>query len=327
MLQGLRTTRHGEMRLDAGEQMWLKRELEYVDKKIYERHYDENIARQLIPTEQNVPDWATSVNWSEIESYGSAKIISEISDDIPRVGANRTESSQTIKIIADAYSWNVFDIKRAAATGIHLDTTKAEIARRVAETTIDDILAKGDAKHKLNGFARLSYITPVVATTKTGGGTKWSATATAAEIANDVIKLVTSIIIALKGARNAPVFRKFRVVMPDANFLMITTKKMGEYDSRTVFDYLMSIPYIESIVGWHQLVGQAANNTDDRMIAYAPDPSVVSGIVPMEWTPQEPEKRNLEYVVICLATCGGVITRYPIAIGYMDEIDATALGA
>lgn len=326
MLHTRQNNNNGQMRLDSGEQLWLRRELEWVDEQIYETIYEENIARQIIPIKTDVPEWAGSFSYSELSAYGKAKIVSNFSDDIPRVGLSRGETLKAIKMIADAYGWTIMDIKRSAATGVHLDTELAKIARRSAETEIDRILAVGDTDHNLDGILKLDTvgsITPIVATTKTGGGTNWSAASLPSEWVADIVKLIEATITKLKGARNAPIFRKWRIVLPDTNFIRLTTRKIGDYDTRTPYQFLKEIPYVEEIFGWHRAVGAAANNVDDRIAIFPYDPSVVAGVVPMDWTPQEPEKRNLEYVVACLASCGGVFSRVPVGVGYMDTIDAT----
>lgn len=317
-------SKNKELRLDAGESFWLKREIEYVDDQIYEEVYEENVAREIIPSQTNIPEWASVYIWSQMATWGKAKIVSNMADDIPRVDVTRTEEAKTIKVVADAYGWSIFDIKRAIAQGIHLDTEKAGGARRAMETELDRILARGDAPNNLQGILNLdtvaaNAITPVVAVTKTGGGTAWSAAATSQEIANDFFKLLETTITKLKGAQNTPMFNKFRIVVPDSNYLRLL-RKMSDQDQRSILAYLMENPYIESIRGWHHCHAAGANGTDDRIAIFPPRREVVAGIVPMEFTPQEVEKRNLEYVVDCVATCGGVVTRYPMAVGYMDAI-------
>lgn len=318
---------NNKARLDAGESLWLNRELQFVEETSYETVYEENIAREIIPTQDNIPDWAGSYSWSMAQDFGKAKIVSNMSDDIPRVDRTRTEEIKLIKFIADAYGYSVMDIKRAIATGVHLDTDKAGAARRAIETEIDRILARGDAPNNLQGILNLdsvaaNAITPVTATTKTGGGTAWSPAATSNEIANDVFRLIEETVKKLKGARNMPMFRKFRVVVPDSNYMRLL-RKMSDQDQRSILQYLLENPYVESIRGWHHCHAAAANGTDDRIAIFPPQRDVVAGIVPMEFSPQDAEKRNLEYVVDCLASCGGVATRYPVAVGYMDAIQTT----
>jgi hypothetical protein len=312
------------LRLDASESVWFRRELEFVDEEQYQVIFEENRARLLIPSQNNVPDWASVYTWRQFTKFGKAKIVANMSDDIPRVDVSGVEQPKIIKPIADAYGWDIFEIKRSIAQGTHLDAMKAASARYAVETEIDRILALGDAEHNLDGlltFDTKGAITPVTAITKTGGGTNWSAAATPTEISGDVFKLIESTVDALKGS-GGPVFQKFRVVMPDANYLRIAQRGMNDSTGRTILEFILKSPYIESVNPWHRCVGAAANGTDDRICIFPPNPVVVAGIVPMEFTPQEPEKRNLEYVIDCVATCGGVVIRYPVAIGYMDAIDA-----
>jgi len=312
------------LRLDAQDSVWLRRELEFIEGETYDQIFPENRGRSIIPTQGNIPDWAKIFTWRERSAFGKAKIVSNMSDDIPRVDVARTEHSKTIKVIADAYGYDIFDIKAAIATGIRLDADKAIQARRAIETETDRILAVGDVDHNLNGLLTLDTvgsITPTVATTKTGGGTNWSAAATAKEISNDITKLINAILTKLQGAHSTPMFQKFRIVMPDANYLQLISRTIGVDENKSLLSYVMMNPYIESIVPWWRTVGAAANGVDDRIVAFPADKAVVAGIVPMEFSPQEPEKRNLEYVVDCVATCGGVVSRYPMAIGYMDAVD------
>jgi hypothetical protein len=312
-----------KFRLDAAESVWFKRELEFVDETQYQTIYEENLARQLIPTQSNVPDWASVFTTREFSKFGKAKIVANMADDIPRVDVSGKETPKIIKPIADAYGWDIFEIKRSIAQGTHLDAMKAAAARYAIETEVDRILSLGDTEYNLSGILALdteASITPIVAITKTGGGTNWSVGALPTEIAGDVFKLIGETVRKLKGAGGA-MFRRFRVVMPDDNYLLISQRGMNDTTGRTILEFLLKSPYIESINPWHRTVGAAANGVDDRIAIFPPNPVVVAGIVPMEFTPQEPEKRNLEYVIDCVGTCGGVVARYPVAVGYIDAID------
>lgn len=327
MLPNFQTTRRDQnqnaVRLDAAESVWFKRQLEFVDEQQYDVLFPENLARKLLPTQGNIPDWASVYTWRQFTKFGKAKIVANMSDDIPRVDVSGAETPKIIKPVAAAYGWDIFEIKRSIAQGTNLDAMKAATARFTIETEIDRVLALGDTEYGLDGVLKLDTvgsITPVVAGTKTGGGTNWTTAATPTEIANDVFKLITSTVKSLKGA-GGMVFQKYRVVMPDENYLLVSQRGMNDTTGRTILEFLMKSPYIESINPWHRCVAAAANNTDDRIAIYPPNQIVLAGIVPMEFTPQDPEKRNLEYVIDCIATTGGVVLRYPMAVGYMDAID------
>lgn len=313
------------LRLDAAESVWFKRELEFVDETQYEQIFEDNLARQLIPSLTNVADWAKVLIQRQFTKYGKAKIVAAMADDIPRVDVSGIETPTMIKTVAASYGWDIMEIKASIAQGTHLDARKAGAARYAIETEIDSILALGNTEYNLNGILKLDTfgsITPTVAITKTGGGTNWSAAATPQQIAGDIFKVIEEVITKLKFS-GGPTFQRFRVVMPPANYLRISQRGMDDSTGRTILEFVLKNPFIESINPWHRCVAAAANNTDDRIAIFPPNPNVVAGAVPMEFTPQEPEKRNLEYVIACLATCAGVVTQFPLAIGYLDAIDVS----
>ena len=326
------TQNNGSLKLDASDLAWFRRELEFIDQTQYKQLQEENRGRSIIPTQQGIPDWAQIYTWREWTQVGEAKFIDKNADDLPRVDVGGNEVAKMIKPIGDAYGWTIFDIKRSIATGMRLDAMKAAVARWAIETKTDRVLARGDSKRGLEGLFRLNSVPVTVANTKTGGGTYWSPGAKSSEVLADIYKLINAVVTRLQStvanandgeSGGGQVFRRFRVVMPDANYLYLSQVFIGDNTGRTLLEILEKSPYIESIVPWSLAGGAAANGIDDRIVIFPPNPYVVAGIVPMEFTPLEAEKRNLEYVVDCIATTGGVVCRYPIAVGYMDAIDDT----
>lgn len=317
----MRPINQDQTRLDASESIWFTNELKFIDKEQYQIVFPENLSRTIIPTQDNIPEWANSYEWREYEQIGRAKIIGGNADDLPRVDVVGTPNVKVIKDVGASYGYTVKEIKRAIATGTHLDVMKSAACRMAVETQVDELLSVGNSAHNLEGLLTVSGITPVVAITKTGGGTNWSAAATTDEITGDVFKLIRQTLAALKQA-GGRVFRRFRVVMPDDNFILLTQRRIGDGTS-TALEFLLKSPFIESIQPWWRCTAAAANVTDDRIAIFPPDKMVLAGIVPQEYTPQEAEKRNLEYVVNATASCGGIALRYKMALGYMDTIDVT----
>ena len=169
---------HDQIRLDAAESAFFKRQLEFIDRTVYEHVYPENKARRLIPTQAGVPDWAKVYTWRLFEKFGNAKIVANMADDIPRADVAGTEESKVIKPIASSYGWDVFEIKAAAATGTALDSLKAMSARLAIETELDRILALGDTTHGLDGLLALGDVTPANVAVKAYGDTEWTTDAT-----------------------------------------------------------------------------------------------------------------------------------------------------
>lgn len=309
----------GEARLDAAESVWFKRQLEFIDKTMYETVWPENKARSLIPTQGGIPDWAKAYTWRMFDRFGKAKIAANMADDIPRADRSGQESSKIIKPVTAAYGWDIFEIKAAAATGVQLDAMKAVAARFAIETEVDEVLAIGASAHGLEGLLNQGTFNNITPITKTGGGTAWTLAATPDEIAGDVFKMCSETIDAMKGA-GGPVFQRFTILMPIKQYGLIAQRRMSEFSDVTILNYILkNSPWVESIEPWYRLTGLGAGSTD-RMVAYPRNPMVVAGIVPMEFTSQPPDLRNLEYVINCLSTTGGTVVRYPIALSYLDGI-------
>ncbi len=306
------------LRLDASESVWFSRQLEYVDRQIYETVFPENKSRTLIPTAQGIPDWAKVYTWRMFERFGKAKIVANMADDIPRADHSGVEGSKIIKPVTASYGWDIFEVKAAAATQMPLDALKATAARFAIESEIDRILAVGDTTHGLDGLMTLDNTTDFTATTKDGGGLTW-AVATPDEIVADVFGAISNIIGTMKSA-GGPVFSRFTIVLPISQYALIAQRRMGGGSDQTILRFMLAnSPWIEAIEPWFHAEGAGAGGTD-RMVIFPRNPLVIAGIVPMEFTTQPPDQRNLEFVVNCLATTGGVVVRYPLAVAYVDGI-------
>lgn len=306
------------VRLDAAESVWFKRQLESVDRQQYDVQFPENKARQLIPTQQGIPDWARLYTWRMFTKVGRAKIIANKADDIPRADATGEEDSKIIKPVASSYGWDIFEIKAAAATGTPLDAMRAAACRHAVETEVDSVLALGSDLHNLEGLLSLSGTQTTTPGVKSGGGTTW-VLGTAKEIQADIRAAINKVIEANKGA-GGPQFRRFVIVIPEVQYGHIAQEQFSSASDTTILRWLLdNNPFIEDIVPWHLCTGAGALATD-RMCVYPRNPIVVAGIVPMEFSTQEPEKRGLEYVIDGIATTGGVVCRYPFTVCYTDGI-------
>lgn len=308
------------LRLDAAESAFFARQLEAVDTELYSQIYPDNIARTLIPTQPNIPDWARVYTWRTFDKFGKARLVANMADDLPRADISGSEESKVIKPIAASYGWDIFEVKAASKTNTPLDSLKAVAARFAVETEIDSLLALGSTAHNMQGLLTLSNTTTFTPFTKGVGGTSWlTGGVTGDEMARDVFGLVAKIVVAMKNAGGA-VFQRFQIVMPIEQYSLIAQKRMGDGSDKTVLRFILeNSPFVEAITPWHLATGAGGSSTD-RMVAYPKNPLVLAGLVPTEFTSLPPEQRNMEYVVNCYATVGGVICRYPVAVGYCDGI-------
>lgn len=308
----------GAFRLDAAESIFFKRELEFIDQIDYETLEAENLSRLYIPTQPNVPDWAIEYTFRMFKKFGKARIIGNAADDLPRSDVDGAESTKNIKLIGSAYGWDFREIRASAKTGRRLDSMKAMAARFAIEQMIDDILANGLASHNLDGLLNLSSVSTVTPTTKTAGGTSWD-NATADEMAADLFLGATTIVNGLNQS-GSPMFKNLTVLLPVDKHAKIAQTRMGDGSNTTVLKFVLeNSPWIKAIEPWHHCSGAGAGGTD-RAVFYPRNPMVVAGIVPMEAQSMPPLQNNLEFVVNMVASCGGVVVRYPVAMRYMDGI-------
>lgn len=309
-----------DFRLDASETLYMRRQLESIDRTVYGKLYPGNKGRSLLSTIADVADSAPVYTWYMTRRFGRARIGGSLGDDAPRVEVDNKPQSQVITDITDSYGYTVLELKEAARTGTALDVVRATAARDTIETAIDEILATGNTAAGLYGMLNLTSLGVNTYTlgTKSGGGTAW-ANATPNEIVKDIFGMASTIIGQLKSA-DGDAMHEFTLVLPVVQYSLIAQTKMGDGDSRTILAFILeSSPFIKAVVAWHRAAG-AGSGGADRAMLYVNDPKVIGALVPMEFTPSPPQPRNLSYVVTCHARCGGVVCRYPVACLYADGL-------
>ncbi len=313
-------------RLDAGESAMFLRQLEDIDSRAFMRRYPDLIARQVIPTFENVAQWAAVYTYREWTPNGAAKFIKDLADDLPSVDVTGKEFSQSIRDCGNSYKFSIKEIKYAAANGLSLDGMRAEAARTATEQLLDQTLATGSALEGLQGILSLdstaiasaNRVTVVTASTKAAGGVAWGTllapVATGQEVANDVIGLASKIVSDTKG-----IWSRLNVVLPIDQYNYMAATRLNAINDTTALEFVLKNANVASVRPWYACA-TAGGSSASRLAMFPSDPMVLGGIVPMEWTPQAPQQRNLSWVINCLASCGGVVCRYPIAMRYMDAI-------
>jgi hypothetical protein len=316
-----------EARLDQGEAWTFLRQLEDIDKVAYLQRYPALKARMIIPTFQNVAAWARVYTYRGWTPSGSAKVIGNAADDLPMADLTGQENSQTIKLLGGAYGFDLMELRYAAATDTPIDQMRAVTCRQAMEQLIDTILAVGNTDAGLYGILKLdasaitsaNRVTSYTLSTKAASGSTYWGTlaapvATGQEVANDLIGIASDVVNKSKG-----IWQKVKIALSINGYNYAAGTRINAVNDTTALQFALKSEFIEDIVPWYQCTGQAANGTDDRMVAFPSDPTVLGGIVPMEWTPQPVQQKNLAFVVPCIASCGGVVVRYPIAMRYGDS--------
>lgn len=300
--------------LDAVESIFASRELEEIRSKTYEVKYVNLIARNLIPVDSTIDPGVAVVIYRIYDMVGTAKIIADYADDLPRADVVVTEATVKPKNLGDSYGYSYQEMREASYAKVPLDAKKAAAARRAIEQAIDKIAALGDAATGLLGLLNQPNTNLYTVPNGVSGFPDW-ARKTPDEIIKDINGILNGIVSLTKGVETPN-----RLLLPIEQYTFITSTPRSSTSDTTIAEYVMkNNPYLEEIIPWNRLDGAGASGTD-RMVAYRNDPDALQLIIPEEFRQLPPQERNLETIVNCIARIGGVIVYYPLSISYGDGI-------
>lgn len=307
--------------LDSAQVAFLQRELENLDKQVYEDLLPGNKARDYIPDYPGIAPWQESVTYKMFtKRTDKIRTGGRNANRLPRVNLTMTPTTRRVEQIPLEYAWTVREIQQAAATGVPLDSLTVMSARTAAARFIDDFLAKGNGVD-IDGLVQnvgglVNVETP---TTKTGGTPWLTAGNTPDQVLADINKMIEVITFGLKQT-DAPGFDKFVFLVPTKQYAYLATTPRSTLSDTTILKFaITNNPWIESIEPWWQCDGAGTGPTD-RLVVYPRTPLCVAGIVPEEFRPLSPQEHGLEIKVPCTSSCGGTVLRYPVAIRYMDGV-------
>jgi hypothetical protein len=310
--------------LDANESIFFARELEHVKSSTYDILFPELKMQKLIPVSFEAGPAAESITYQQYGSVGIAKVIGNYGDDLPRVDVVADEFPTPVRTIGDSYGYNVQEIKASAATGKNLPNRKAVAARKAIDKKIDDIALSARPTDGVNaGLCGLLYHPNTTkGTIATRGGHVTWATKTPAEILADLTSAVSSMIALTKGVEVPDT-----VLLPIAQWSIISTTPLSAGSDTTILEFfLKNNPSIKTVEWLAPLAnvnpvpstGAAANT--DCMVVYKRDPMKLTLEIPSPFEQLDPQARGLEYVVPCMARCGGVLIYYPLSVAVYEGI-------
>lgn len=314
------------MRLDAAESVFFSRQLESIDRTLYDVKFPLLKARQLLPKVANVGEWDRAYTYRMYETVGNSEVrgphwIGDKATDLDSADAKGTEFTTPIKDLGAKYEYSIGEIKTAMAHGVPLDELKARAARQMLEEDIDTVLAFGDASLGMKGFANHASVDASTFTPsdKGGGNTEWNtAGADPLLIVSDMNQILNQVWTALKEAQG--ITDKLTMVLPSSRYALVASTPLGDNADKTILKFMLdNSPYLAAVVPWHKLE-EAGTGDSARMIVYARDPMVCGALVPLEYTRQPEQERGLMLEVPVMARCGGAVIRYPVAMAYGDEI-------
>src|SRR6266498_3526093 len=300
--------------LDAAENVFIERKLEYVKAKVVETPYPELIGRQLVPVSHEAPAGAETIKYDIYDKVGLAQRIRSYSDNLPRADVKVREERSPVHGYGIAYGYANRELRAAIMANVNLEQRKANAARYGFELQLDIIAASGNSEGLLGLLTLTNANAYTVPADGTGSSQLWT-NKTADQIIRD-----------LNGVANKSVGLTNGIEMPDTLLLPIdqynyiaSTPRATISDTTILKFFLGANPFIKTVIPWFRCKGSGSGATD-RMVAYKRSPDKLTLEIPMEFTQQPPQLRNLGVDIPCEGEIGGVICPYPMSVTYGDGI-------
>lgn len=289
------------------------RDLEAIDRILYEAPKEELVARSLFNVKTDVHPGAETYGYNMLTRSGAAKIIANGSDDLPLVDVDMTREFVRIYTIAAGFRFSIQELRQAQMTGQTVDATKAETARRAIAEKENSLAFSGDPKFNIVGLSNATGIQ--VANAEANGAsnsTNWKSK-TPAQIEEE-IRVTRAKITVLPGYGGATL----ALALPPEQFELLD-KRYSDFDSRTLKEVIRAHGWFADIVRVPDLAKSGTGGTASMLIM---DTSRTTAelLIPMDITRLEQEWKYPNWTVPNEERCGGMIIRAPFAIARLDGI-------
>lgn len=310
---------------DAGEAMFLERELTQLRVKLFEVQFPPSVARTFAPKATDIASSAETYAYKVYEPVGRAKLIAYKGGDIPRVDVIAKEVLGKVRPIGAGYGWDINELREAARMGTQLPEVKARTARDVIERGIDQILAFGSLPDEtgalpdigLNGMlnnALVEAIGIMVGTYWVNQMTGAPGSATVANILSDLSVLASTV-----STFSSNVWNVDTILLPTREYAFIQQTPYSALTGESILSvFKRNNPQITTIAPWYKLNLANDAGTGPRAVAYMKDPMILESVIPQEFEVMPPEMKGFEFLHNCHARCGGVKIYQPLAMRYMD---------
>lgn len=304
----------GTFNMDVAESVHFSRSLEQVQTKVYETRYPGFKWQDFIPLAQGVDPNASVLTWTRYDQVGLAKIIVGYSRDIPRVDIFGVQESMTVRNMADAYGYNIFEVNACLQDGVPLEQRRANAARRAQEQLVETIAFSGDATHNLLGLSNQPnatvYSVPVGASSLADWADK-----TPDEILTDLYAIGDLILSTTRQTE-----RPDTLLIPQIQYGLISRTRLDVYNPESILEhFIKTSAHIKNVDVWDLLKGAGAGGTD-RMVAYRRDPEALEMVRPVPFTQEPAQPQGLEVEINCWSRVGGVRVYLPLSMAYGDGI-------
>ena len=305
---------------DAGESLFLNRQLDYIKQQTYDIKYAELKARKLIPVSSEADPGAENIFYRQYDQSGLAKIISNYADDLPDADVSGKEYSAAVKTLGASYKYNLQEMRAAVYGNVPLEQRRANAARRSIAQKENKIAFYGDTLTGLVGLFTAPNVTSVtIPATGTGTTTQW-VNKTPDQILYDMNLVANTVVSVSLGVENPDT-----MLLPLAQYNYVASTARSDFSDKTILNYFLeNNPYIKQVEWVNELASAGVTGSGSapyaRMYAYRRSTEVLTLEIPSDFEQLELQIRNLIYKTNCIERCGGVLVYYPLALAYGDGI-------
>lgn len=303
-------------RLDASESLNLRKALQHVRARTYDKKFPEFKGRSLVPVDNSVDTADTSVAFDSYTEVGEAEITGDYGTEAPSVDTFATTEAQLIRGIMAKYVFNIQELRAATKANSRLPVRKANAARRAIEQVHDRVMLLGDAKWGLSGLFTLSGTNTYTVPLGVGGSKAW-ATKTSDEVLADLNGIFN------QGVNDTNEVETFdTIVMPITAKQYIMDTRMGDGIDGTILDFFLKSHEgrISVETSLKLQSAPAAEWTGRRMVCYRKDIDALAAVIPQEFEQFAPQTVGMVTQTIVHSRLGGVQVFFPKSITYGDEI-------
>lgn len=312
------------LRLDEGESVFFARQLEHIIAQEFDIEYAELRARAVIPITMEADPADQTITYREYDRVGLAKLISDYSQDLPRVDITGKEVTAKVRTIGAMYGYNYDEVLASAKTGRDLEGRRAEMAREAILRKENYLLLFGDATSGLSSFLQFANVSTYTPAAVGVGGSKAWVNKTPDQILADLHGFVNSIPENTYGIEQPDT-----LLLPRACFHQAATRRIGRDSNKTVLEFFVgSNPYItsrEAVEVLNELntagsVAAGTGGTYTRAMAYRRNPLKVRGEIPQDFMSLPAQVEGFEWNIPCRSRLAGCIWIKPLSACYMDGI-------
>ena len=296
-------------RLDAAENAFFARELEYIIPELFEVTYSRINSRMIFPIDRGAGPAAETITYRQFDKTGLAKVISDYASDIPLVNVEGVEFTGRIRSIAIGAKWSIQEIRASAMAGRPLDRQQAEAAREAMLREENRIAFFGDAAYGLVGLFTDTNVPRVAAP-----GGVWSGK-TSAQILADMHNCANAIV-----ENTGDIEVPNTLLLPTEQFNFIASTNAGTGTDTTILRYFLNNnPYITEVMNVRELDGAGTGGVD-VMVAYDRNVSKLRMNIPLDIEQLAPQEDGLCVKVPYHMRVGGVTIHKPLSLNVYEGI-------